>query len=320
MHYRHPAIFMILLAVVSTIIMTGASAAPGIQASVGDIIPLSGYSYGSQTVYLFITGPNLPVNGVALNDISKRADEGGFTRLQVDSDDRWSYKWSTSNIGGRLDEGTYTIWVVNGPNDRSRLSEADYSTISVTLGKPSISVNTLVQPGAMELRSVPEGASVVMDEQYLGKTPLTLSDLTPGTYNVIFSKFGYQKFSARVPVEEGRNTEVTATLVQDTGALVITSVPTGATVLVDGLNSGITPLNAGNLTTGNHTVTALLDGFVSLEQTVVVIPGQATPISIVLSPAPTQNPETTRAAGPAASSLIAGFVATLFLINYVRRQ
>ncbi len=320
MHYRHPAIFMILLAVVCTIIMTSASAAPGIQASVGDIIPLSGYSYGSPTVYLFLTGPNLPVNGVALNDISKRADEGGFTRVQVDSNDHWSYKWSTANIGGRLDEGTYTIWVVNGPNDRSRLSEADYSTISVTLGKPSISVNTQIQPGAMELRSVPEGASVVIDEQYQGMTPQTISDLTPGTYNVIFSKFGYQKFSTRVPVVEGRITEIIATLVPDTGVLVITSVPTGATVLVDGLNSGITPLTASNLTIGNHTVAASLDGFISLEQKVEVIPGQTTPVSIILSPAPTQNSETTHAAGPAAPSLIAGFVAMLFLIHYVRRQ
>ena len=149
MRYRHPAILTILLAVVCTVLLTSASAAPGIQASFGDIIPLSGYSYGSQTVYLFLTGPNLPANGVALDDISNRAEDGGFTRVSLDSNDHWSYKWGTGSIGGRLDDGTYTIWVVNGPNDRSHLSQADYSTISVTLGKPSISIDTPVQPGTM---------------------------------------------------------------------------------------------------------------------------------------------------------------------------
>ena len=320
MHNHHPAIVPCLLALVCILLITSASAAPGIQASLGDIIPISGYSYGSQTVYLFLTGPNLPVNGVALNDISKHADEGWFTRVQVDGDNHWSYKWGTANIGGRLDEGTYTVWVVNGPNDRSRLSEADYSTISVTLGKPSISIDTLVRPGAMDLRSVPDGASVMIEEKYRGKTPLTVSDLAPGTYDIIFTQFGYQKFSTRVPVEAGRITEVTATLVPDTGALSITSVPAGASIMVDGRNAGITPVIADNLTGGNHTVAVSLDGYISLQQTFAVIPGQTLPVTIGLSPVPPQKTETKRAAGPAAAPLIAGFVAIMLLIRYIRRQ
>ena len=317
--HHHPAIVSCMLALACILLITGVSAAPGIQASLGDIIPLSGYSYGSQTVYLYLTGPNLPVNGVALNDISKRADEGGFTRVQVDGDDRWSYKWGTANLGGRLDEGTYTIWVVNGPNDRSHLSEADYSTISVTLGKPSISIDTPAQPGAMDLRSVPDGASVVMGEKYLGKTPLSVSALLPGTYDVIFSQFGYEKFSTRVPVEAGRITEVSATLVPDMGSLAITSVPSGASVLVDGGNKGITPVIAENLTGGNHTIAVSLDGYISQQQTVKVVTGQTMPVTIGLSPVAPQKTETTHAAGSEAVTLIAGFVAIMFLVRYIRR-
>lgn len=320
---HHPVIVSCMLTVACILLMTSASAAP-IQASIGDIVPLSGYSYGSQTVYLFLTGPNLPVNGVALNDISKRAEYGGFTRVQVDGDDRWSYKWGTANIGGRLDEGTYTIWVVNGPNDRSHLSEAEYSTISVTLGKPSISLNTPVLPGSMDLFSVPDGASVVLGEKYLGKTPLKVSDLAPGTYDVIFSQFGYQKFPTRVPVESGRTTEVSVKLIPDLGALAITTVPAGASVQVDGKDTGLTPLTVGNLTGGNHTIAVSLDGFTSLSQTVIVIPGQTLPVSIDLLPVPQQitpqqKTETTHAAGPEAVTMIAGFVSIMFLIRYIRR-
>jgi hypothetical protein len=71
------------------------------------MIPLSGYSYDSSAVYLFLTGPNLPVNGVALNEITARADEGHFTEVSVDSNDHWEYQWGTKAIGGRLDAGTY---------------------------------------------------------------------------------------------------------------------------------------------------------------------------------------------------------------------
>ena len=320
MQTHHPVIVSCMLALACLLLIPSASAAPGIQASFGDIIPLSGYSPSSQTVYLFLTGPNLPANGVALNDISKRAEEGGFTIVQVDSNDRWSYKWGTGSIGGRLDEGTYTIWVVNGPNDRSHLSQADYSTISVTLGKPSISINTPVQPGSMDLRSVPDGASVVMGEKYLGKTPMKVSDLSPGTYDVIFSQLGYQKFSTLVPVEAGKITEVSATLVPDTGALAITSVPAGASVLVDGKNSGIAPVTVGNLTVGNHTVAVSLDGYISMQQTVTVVLGQTLPVTIGLSSVPLQKTETTHAAGPEVISLIAGFIAIMLLIQYVRRR
>lgn len=208
---------------------------------------------------------------------------------------------------------------MSGPNDRSRLSEADYSTISVTLGSPSISVDTPVQPGAIDLRSVPDGASVMMEEKYRGKTPLTLADISPGTYMVTFSAFGYQKFITRVPVQSGKISEVIATLAPDIGAISITSNPSGARVLVDGTDTGITPVIAGNLTVGNHTVAVSLEGYVSQRQTVAVVPGQTLPVTLGLSPIPPQKTATMPTAGPAAAPLIAGFVAMMLLIEYIRR-
>ena len=106
-----------------------AAAYSGIQTVMGDEVTISGAATSGPYVYLFLTGPNLPENGVALHDITKRADQGYFTKVSVDGDDRWSYTWHTGSINGKLDEGTYTIWVVSGPNDRSRLAQADYRTI-----------------------------------------------------------------------------------------------------------------------------------------------------------------------------------------------
>src|SRR5512136_1669028 len=133
---------------IAALLFLGSAAAnPGIQTVMGDEVTISGYATSGPYVYLFLTGPNLPENGVALHDISKRADQGGFTKVSVDGEDHWTYTWHTGSIGGRLDEGTYTIWVVSEPADRSNLDYADFRTISVTLGKPYVSVETPVQPG-----------------------------------------------------------------------------------------------------------------------------------------------------------------------------
>jgi hypothetical protein len=198
--------------------LTGISAASGIQTAMGDTVTLSGYSYGGPNAYLFLTGPNLPANGVALNNINRLAEQGGFTVVSVDGNNHWTYKWNTANIGGRLDAGSYTIWVVNGPNDRSRLNEAEYSTIQVTLGVPSISVDTPAVPATLDVTTEPSGAIIRLNEKYLGRTPLTSSGLDPGTYTLSISKTGYQNITTPVRLDGGRITEVNAPLVPEEAA------------------------------------------------------------------------------------------------------
>lgn len=212
MTLSRPFAHALTLVMVMLLLACCAPSALGIEAALGEVIPLSGYSPSSQWVYLFLTGPNLPVNGVMLNDITRRADEGHFTKVAVDGNDYWSYKWGTANVGGKLDAGTYTVWVVNGPNDRSNLAQADYRTVSVRLGKPSIAVDSVQQYGSLEIASVPPGASVSLNGEHRGSTPLTVSNLLPGTYQISFTREGYYEFSTPAPVEVGRVSEVMATL------------------------------------------------------------------------------------------------------------
>jgi hypothetical protein len=300
------------------LLASGAAALVGIQAYMGEIIPLQGYSYGSSTVYLFLTGPNLPVNGVALDNINARADEGHFTLVDVDSNDHWVYKWGTNSIGGRLDDGTYTIWVVNGPNDRSHLSRADYSTITVSLGSPGITISTPMMPGTMVLSSFPNETSVVVNNEYKGKTPLTLEGLEPGTYNVTFSRFGYHKFSTPVKVESGSISEVTASLEQETGGLAINTSPTGARVMVDGADAGISPFIITNLPVGNHTLNVSYAGYTSQEQSVNVIANQIRSVNLVLGPVSSFSEM--RAAGLVPATLLAGMTVVLLVAIYRSRH
>lgn len=286
-----------------TVLMAGllflagsAAAYPGIQTVMGEEVTISGAATSGPYVYLFLTGPNLPENGVALHDITKRADRGYFTKVSVDGD-RWSYTWHTGSINGKLDEGTYTLWVVSGPNDRSNLAQADYRTISVTLGKPYITVDTPVQPGSMDLQSVPDGASVTVNGDYRGKTPLLVNDLSPSTYLVTFSRPGFGDLYAQVIVQGGRNSEVIANLQPKAGSLAVNSTPSGARVLFDQTDAGLSPVVVENTTAGNHTVTLEKDGYITAARQVSLAAGRQTAVDVVLVPVPTAVPPTTQAAG-----------------------
>jgi hypothetical protein len=287
----------IVLALLACLLLAGtASAGVGIQASMGDTIPLSGYSPTSINVYLFVTGPNLPVNGVALNDITKRADQGGFTIVQVQGDDRWTYNWHTSSINGRLDDGTYTVWAVNGPNDRSNLQNAEYGTISVTLGRPTLSAGmstgvsagttsgTATQSCSLVVTSDPADSSVVVNGEYKGKTPLTVDKLYPGTYAVNVTKFGYKPYSTTLKLNEWEQGKIEATLPADRGSLAVNTTPPGAQVSVDGTVAGITPVTMTGVLPGNHTLTVTKEGYIPAELQVVVAAGATQPVTIVLSP------------------------------------
>jgi hypothetical protein len=274
----------------SSLLLAGTVSAAGIQAYMGETVPLSGYSPTSNNVYLFLTGPNLPVNGVALNDITKRADEGGFTVVSVDGmNDMWSYNWHTGSVNGRLDAGTYTVWVVNGPNDRSNLQNAEYGTISVTLGSPTIAISTQTIPGSLAISSAPSDASVVINGEYKGKTPLTLDNLDPGSYTVALSKFGYTSSQATATIRSGERAEITASLPAERGTLVVNSTPMGANVSVDGALAGITPVTLDNILPGNHTVSIAKDGYVTTVQQVTIAAGRTISLDAALessSPVP----------------------------------
>jgi hypothetical protein len=128
----------------------------------GETIDLTGVSYNSDHIYLFMTGPGLPDNGVALTDASLRADQGHFTMVDVDSSQQWEFKWDTSRIenynnnGNGIDPGTYTVYAVNAPVDVANLDGHSYQTLSVYLkdsnlanDRVSVGTNYTLRPGRL---------------------------------------------------------------------------------------------------------------------------------------------------------------------------
>jgi len=104
------------------------------------------------------------------------------------------------------------------------------STVSVTL----IATETTTQQitnGSIKVESNPSNAAVFLNTEYQGKTPLTLYNITHGTYRVLVQKIGYLDWSDRISVTSGTRTDMYATLqVEATDTTIVTAIPTAITV------------------------------------------------------------------------------------------
>lgn len=303
-------------AVILVLLVIGAAAAADFDASLGDIVHLGGVSYESRVVYLFLTGPNLDLNGVALDNVMLPAGQGGLTRVSVDSSDQWRYDWNTRTAGRSLDAGTYTVWITTEPVGRSGIRSGSYATLSVQLGKPGISLSVPAEPGSLDIRTVPDAASVLVGGEYRGKTPLTLGNLVPGTYNVTISHFRYRQLERTVSVVPGSITEINATLVPVTGSIAITSSPPGAHILVDGSrDGGSAPVILTGLEPGNHSVSADLGGYLAAHLQVTVYADSVSNLSVTLEPVRTPPGRAGPGLPPILLSTLAAIVTGLTILR-----
>jgi hypothetical protein len=184
-----------------------------VSVPIGDSLALSGSAPGADIVYLFLTGPNLPSNGVRLDDIAVKIITGvpsTFVQAVVAGDGSWEYSWNTRTAGGVLDAGTYTVYVVTTPTGRRDLSGGDsYGLISVTLTRPTL---TLLPSGGLSITSEPAGAGVLVDGEMRGATPLELTNMSPGNHIVGIFKEGFLPVSEDITIPENGTMTVGRTL------------------------------------------------------------------------------------------------------------
>ena len=66
--------------------------------------------------------------------------------------------------------------------------------------------------GSMQIQSEPADAQVFLNNQFMGITPVYLSDLAPGDYTLTLQKDGYASYISVVQVIEGQTLPITAVL------------------------------------------------------------------------------------------------------------
>ncbi|MFA4860248.1 PEGA domain-containing protein [Methanoregula sp.] len=125
----------------------------------------------------------------------------------------------------------------------------NYSSVSLSMGQTA-TVNVNLVPldtgtGVVSVRSNPPGASIMLDSKSTGKnTPYDFT-VAPGTHTVDVTLVGYTTYSKTVNVKSGETVVVTTPWTYTTPDAVVffNSVPDGATVYIDEVAKGTTPMS-----------------------------------------------------------------------------
>lgn len=94
----------------------------------------------------------------------------------------------------------------------------------------------------VNVTSQPSGASVIIDGQDRGTTPVTLFDIAPGRHHLKLRLPGYVERDRFFNTSEGPSIEKSAVLQEVKGLLLVKTEPAGANVVIDGASRGQTPL------------------------------------------------------------------------------
>ena len=245
------------------------------------------YVYSGQTTYVSPTLDEKPVYGT----LSVTTSPSG-AYVYVDG----TYKGVTPATVGGLTEGSHFVELTkSGYQDWTgsiRIYAKQTSYLSRTL-TPVSGPTT----GAISVTSNPSYASVSLDGAYQGQTepgsPFIISGVAPGTHTVMVRLTGYEDSVSSVTVNSGQTSTVEAALVPaavETGALSISSSPTGAEVYIDNVNRGIAPVTIDDMQPGTYTVSLRLSGYSEWSGQAVVNAGSTSYVSGTLSLIPTETP------------------------------
>lgn len=120
----------------------------------------------------------------------------------------------------------------------------------VTLGLGMLAYARAGRGGALRVQSEPEGASVFVDGEFRGVTPIAVARLSSGAHAVRLEKSGYRAAFASADPSGGPRLGCVRLEPVPTGALDVTSTPSGADVYLEGEFRGVTPISLDGLRPG----------------------------------------------------------------------
>lgn len=131
--------------------------------------------------------------------------------------------------------------------------------------------------GALEVSSVPSGATVEIEGaiRQTGETPLTIASLKPGPYKVRVHKRGYASEARLVEVSGWKRAAVEVKLTAIQGFLTVTSIPEGASIWIEGKDTGkLTPAEF-VLDPAQHSIMLRKDDYLEESTEIDITAGQA---------------------------------------------
>jgi len=136
--------------------------------------------------------------------------------------------------------------------------------------------------GNVRVETTPPGATVTLDGEERGKSPLALTGLPIGQHTVSIELDGFLPVKRAIQVEDQQTAVVQEVLTRAEGQLICISVPAGARIILDGRDQGVTPRTLTGVPVGKRQVTLELEGYQPWSGRAPVIHGQTTKVEVGL--------------------------------------
>ncbi len=169
-------------------------------------------------------------------------------RVQVLSEDTRVFGFEQIDSFSQVRNEKWDIWILYRyplaeiSREKSRLAtqkkgvEAEFSEQG--------SVSNAQRSGALEIQSKPPGASVFVDGESYGVTPMRLNGvLSLGQHTLKIDHPSYLAVDEKVILVPGQVTKVDKALVPARAKLAVTTEPSNANVVINGKQAGTTPLS-----------------------------------------------------------------------------
>jgi len=135
--------------------------------------------------------------------------------------------------------------------------------------------------GTLRLKSNPAGATVTINGQFSGRTPLSLPLVSEQTYDLKLTKPGYVSAGKRVRIEGGRLNDINLRMTPEYGIVFIRTRPAGAVLKIDGKKIG-TASRRLRLTARPHRIEVLRKGYATFSTTVTPRKGVSKRLNVSL--------------------------------------
>lgn len=147
------------------------------------------------------------------------------------------------------------------------------------------STDPVPDTGTVYVESTPTGAQIWLDGVNTGEvTPGTI-DASPGAHIVTLKLDGYGDLEFNVSVTAGEEFILTSgTTLSQLGSLIVQSEPAGATIILDGVNTGEVTPHTFSLADDNYTVVLQLTDYADSTEITQIANGGTATVSINLRP------------------------------------
>lgn len=181
------------------------------------------------------------------------------SEIYVDGEYKGMEMWT-----GPLEKGSYTIEVRKKGHHSTSIITHITSEEERSIQLP----NPIPILSHIEITSTPSNATVTIDGEEVGTTPLLLPNVLIGAHEVTLSKKNYQTATKHIEVKEGQTERLHVKLSGECNVKINTT-PSGAKVTIDGKYYGTTPITC-DLYAKNYTFAISKEGYNPIEKNIMV--------------------------------------------------